>query len=675
MSSKIRVALVHQGIWDMEKLSMPLALGYLKAYALQDQRIDEQVDFEIFNYRGADQPIRMIPEVLVAQPPDILACSVFGWNFRNFGQLATTFRQIRPQGWTVFGGTHVALQAERVFRLYPDVDIVVNGEGEITFAHLLRAYLDGRTKHDLADIRGISFRNADGELITTDPEPRIKDLDTIPSPFLTGAIPLVDEQGEFLYDAVTLETNRGCPYSCAFCYWGGATGQKIHSFSPERLAAEVELFGQLRVQNICLADSNFGMLAADQKFLEAFLQARSRHRFPRSLTASWAKNKGKTFYEIVRTMRQAGLQADFTLAIQTLAEPALKTSRRQNMAINKFEDLCEWLHKEGLGAYAEMIWGLPGETYDSFLEGYDKVARLVPRIATYSNLLLPNTAYDLERVEHKFVTIRGSEYDFEYILEHATMTLADNRRMHAFIFWARIIGEFMFFRYIWIPLRERCGLSQSQVLLNLNAWIETQADTPAAAALLACRNDVIANLDASRIGRPLRMIHHDVAVVRQQQDFDHLFERWWNEAIVPFVPEDLRPVMNEIFRYERIMRPVHEDRGRVEGFEIEELDDIPYFVRRGVTFQFDVVGASRPGALEAGPPPPSPQPPVDYFYQVGFSEHIDNHEIVVDYAAKTREDIQVESVLRSQGMIAEEKDRHVAGLPDASMRKRLNVVT
>lgn len=668
MSSKVRVALVHQGIWDMEKLSMPLALGYLKAYAQQDENIRNAVEFEIFNYRGADQPIRMVPEVLIAQPPDILACSVFGWNFRNFGQLATTFRQIRPQGWTIFGGTHVALQAERVFRLYPDVDVVVNGEGEITFANLLRAYLAGRSRHDLADIRGISFRTASGEIVTTEPEPRIKDLDTIPSPFLTGAIPLVDDHGEFLYDAVTMETNRGCPYSCAFCYWGGATGQKIHAFSPERLAAEVELFGRLRIQNICLADSNFGMLPADQMFLEAFLRTRSEHRFPRSLTASWAKNKGKMFYELVRTMRQAGLHADFTLAIQTLDPEALRTSRRQNMAINKFEDLCEWLHREGLGAYAEMIWGLPGETYESFLRGYDKVARLIPRIATYSNLLLPNTAYDHERYEHKFVTIRGPDYDFEYILEHATMSLNDNRRMHAFMFWARVLGEFMFFRYVWAPLRERCGLSQSMVMLDLDAWIGTQVDDPAAIALRSCRDDIVSNLDGSRMGRPLRLLHQDPAVSR-------LFERWWSESILPRAPEDVRPFLQDLFRYEAIMRPVHEERARIEGLEVETVDEIPYFVRRDVTFAFDIARMIGPGADHTAPPVASPQPALDYLYQVGFSHHIDNHEIVVQFSAKTREEIRVESLLRKRGAVTEQRDRHVAGLPDASLRKNLAVVS
>lgn len=666
MPSKINVALVHQGIWDMAKLSMPLALGYLKAYALGDGEIRNAVDFRIFNYRGADQPILMVPEVLLERPPDILACSVFGWNFRNFGQLATTFRQIKPDGWTIFGGTHVASQAERVFRLYPDVDVVVNGEGEITFANLLRAYLAGRSQHDLGDIRGVSFRRETGEIVTTNAEPRIMDLDTIPSPFLTGALPLFDEEGEFLYDAVTMETNRGCPYKCAFCYWGGSIGQKIRAFSGQRMRQELELFGQMRIQNICLADANFGMLPADQEFLEAFLETRSRHHFPRMLTTSWAKNKGKRFYDIVRTMRQAGLHADFTLAIQTLDPEALRTSRRQNMALNEFENLCEWLHNEGLGSYAEMIWGLPGETYESFLSGYDRMARFVPRIATYSNLLLPNTAYDKERAEHKFVTIRGQDYDFEYILAHVTMTLDDNRRMHAFMFWARIIAEFMFLRYLWIPLRERCHWSQSRILLDLNAWIETQENDPAAVALLSCREEVVSNLDASRTGRPIRLLYQHPAV-------PSLLERWWNESILPHAKPELRPFLRELFRYESIMRPVHEDTAIAEGLEVESIDDTPYFVRRGVTFNFDVALAISPGADTKTPPQPSRQPPIDYLYQVGFSQHIDNHEIIVQYRAKTRDEIRAESSLRNQGLVQQERDRHVVGLPDSTMRRRVSV--
>ena len=44
---------------------------------------------------------------------------------------------------------------------------------------------------------------------------------------------------------------------------------------------------------------------------------------------------------------------------------------------------------------------------------------------------------------------------------------------------------------------------------------------------------------------------------------------------------------------------------------------------------------------------PSRQAPVDYLYQVGFSQYIDNHEIVAQYRARTREEIHTESLLKS----------------------------
>jgi hypothetical protein len=75
-------------------------------------------------------------------------------------------------------------------------------------------------------------------LITTPQPPRIADLSEISSPILSGSIPLVDVHGEFRYDVALMETNRGCPYNCAFCYWGGATGQKVRTFPRERLQQE-----------------------------------------------------------------------------------------------------------------------------------------------------------------------------------------------------------------------------------------------------------------------------------------------------------------------------------------------------------------------------------------------------------------------------------------------------
>src|SRR5262249_35607263 len=158
-----------------------------------------------------------------------------------------------------------------VFRMFPEVDVIVNGEGELVFRDLLTAHLDGVSSQDLGDIAGISYRDQKGEVQTTPERPRLENLDIIPSPVLTGAIELTDTAGRFRYDVALMETNRGCPYKCSFCYWGGAVGQRVKAFGRERLRAELEVFGRLQVHTVALCDANFGLLPIDEEFVDDFI--------------------------------------------------------------------------------------------------------------------------------------------------------------------------------------------------------------------------------------------------------------------------------------------------------------------------------------------------------------------------------------------------------------------
>ncbi|WP_434447386.1 radical SAM protein [Lentzea sp. E54] len=156
---------------------------------------------------------------------------------------------------------------------------------------------------------------------------------------------------------------------------GGATGQRIRAFSRERLRAELELFAKHKVHTIVLCDANFGILPIDAEFIDDMIEVRNQYGYPRALETSWAKNKSKLFFDIVRRMKEAGMRSSFTLALQTLSEDTLKTMNRHNMKVNEWEDLARWLDQEGLDCYAELIWGAPGETVESFMEGYDRLSR------------------------------------------------------------------------------------------------------------------------------------------------------------------------------------------------------------------------------------------------------------------------------------------------------------
>src|SRR5690606_17643270 len=121
--------------------AMPLAAGYLKATALADPVIREAAEIDISNFRGGTSWLRMASDLFGEQVAAMFACSVCGWTLPPFRGLAATCTPLNPGGLVVFAGTHVRIQADRTFRLSPEVEVVVNGEGERTFRELLHAWL------------------------------------------------------------------------------------------------------------------------------------------------------------------------------------------------------------------------------------------------------------------------------------------------------------------------------------------------------------------------------------------------------------------------------------------------------------------------------------------------------------------------------------------------------
>lgn len=103
-SARVTIGLVQQGIWDMPLESMPLASAYLKAMALADPVLQDRTDIRIHNFRGGVTNAAIANAIFGGDLPDLLAFSVLGWNYRSFGELAATYKQLKPDGWVVFGG-------------------------------------------------------------------------------------------------------------------------------------------------------------------------------------------------------------------------------------------------------------------------------------------------------------------------------------------------------------------------------------------------------------------------------------------------------------------------------------------------------------------------------------------------------------------------------------------
>lgn len=344
----------------------PLALGliFASAAAYDGGRLNTHYDF----YPSwVDDPPRI---ERIAAEPGVFMFSNYIWTFERCLETSRRVKEINPHNVTVHGGPSTPrypADTQEFFRLHPHVDVTVRGEGEATAVALLDALRgavgDGPANLDvLRDVAGLAYRDGD-TVVETAPRERISNLDTIPSPYLTG---LFDAYASVPELPVTLETNRGCPYGCTFCDWGSATLSRIRAFDLERVFAEIEWCGQHQVSSIGIADANFGIWSRDVAIAEKIAEMRREHGYPGTVGFNNAKNTVKHLREILALLVGAGLTTDGLLALQSMDQPTLDAIDRSNIKLEKYEELSIEMRRAGLRLAVDILFGLPGQTLASF---------------------------------------------------------------------------------------------------------------------------------------------------------------------------------------------------------------------------------------------------------------------------------------------------------------------
>ncbi len=323
--------------------------------------------------------------------PPVAGLSVYTWNAAEFSALARQIRLHCPGVVVVAGGPHVQQAGDWLGS--EAIDVVVLGEGELTFQQLLdtpRSRWEG--------IPGIAWLDSIGMLRRSAPRPRQLRLEELPSPF--EVVELTDAEGRPLYDAVSYETSRGCPFRCAFCEWGtGAIGTKMLSFPLERLRRDWELIVKAGIPNIWLADSNFGALKDDLEKARIVCDLKERYGLPRSFATSWSKKHSPRVQEIVLLLNSHGLLPFYQLALQTLTPRALELCHRENMSANEYEPIAQRMAEAGVPVSAELIWGLPGDDLASFEANLGRLLAVFPDINIFGYTLLPGTEFFERRDE------------------------------------------------------------------------------------------------------------------------------------------------------------------------------------------------------------------------------------------------------------------------------------
>jgi len=346
-----------------DQIHFPYSIGRLVTYVKTNKNINSQFKFDrTFIFR--DQLNNYVEQ---SYDSDILLCSCYVWNWEVTKQLAKKVKATNPNCLIIFGGPQVPNRTENFFEENPFVDIIVHGEGEIVLENILTAYIKDK---DFSKINGIEMKD-----YRTPPNPRIKDVNILPSPYLTNLIlDLVEQKTDIKYIAAW-ETNRGCPYPCTFCDWGSLTNSKVTNWSEEQLLKEIDWFAQNHITYIDCCDANFGIFQErDYRIASKLKEVALKTGYPEKFRAAWAKFASEKIIPIAKQLQEGKVLKAVSLALQSLDEETLEIVKRANIKFDNFSELTETFRKNKIPTYTELIMGLPGETLESWKKGLEILA-------------------------------------------------------------------------------------------------------------------------------------------------------------------------------------------------------------------------------------------------------------------------------------------------------------
>jgi len=373
---------------------IPYSIGCLWSYASQFEDIKQNVDLKdiIFRRENVDTLVDRLED------PDIIAFSCYMWNWEWSKAVAQRVKQRYPKCKIVFGGPQVTdrPEEEEFFKHHKYVDSISLAEGEQSFTDILRNLISGKLIEKIYNY------------------PRLDELD-IPSPYLTGVFEKIIADNLGVLWNGTLETNRGCPFACTFCDWGGLTYSKLKKFPEEKVLQELHWMAHNKMDYVTIADANFGVFTdRDMKFTEELVELQKEFGYPQVVDATWYKNSSEEIMEIVKKFISSGFNRGLTLSVQSMDMDVLEEIKRRNMEFSNLKHIFDICNREQIPSYTELILGLPKETFESWSKGLCDVIEMGQHNAIESWLaqLLENAHLNTpgQRTEHEIDTVVVKDY-------------------------------------------------------------------------------------------------------------------------------------------------------------------------------------------------------------------------------------------------------------------------
>ena len=333
------------------------AVYSLRAYAQAALGDQPEVGIEIAEYT-INQNTENILADIYRHRPDIAAFSCYIWNWNTIQELLPELPKLLPDTKLWLGGPEVSFHAEKILAQYTQLTGIMVGEGEETFTQLVRFY--HAPKGQLQDIPGLVLPQG-----RTQPR-ELTDMSKLPF--------LYEDLGKFQNRIIYYESQRGCPFRCAYCL--SAIDKSVRLRDIETVKKELQYFLDHKVSQVKFIDRTFNCNAAHALAIWRYLLENDNGvtNFHFEIAADLMTEDE---LEVLKQMRPGLIQLE--IGVQSTNEQTLHAINRY-MSLEHLRQVVDKIHSfHNIHQHLDLIAGLPYEDYDSFVTSFNDVYAMRPQ--------------------------------------------------------------------------------------------------------------------------------------------------------------------------------------------------------------------------------------------------------------------------------------------------------
>lgn len=368
-----------------------LALRYLKAYGEAHGQAYDIVEYTI------NMPVLHILGDITEHDIDVLGFACYIWNIEMTLHVVDMVKAVRPDIKIVLGGPEVSFTADELLERCPNIDYIVQGEGEEAFHALVTALQVGNDGLDPV-IPGVRGRR-DSSILGSLEAVEVSDLSSIPFPYTE------EDMEDLEHKIIYYESSRGCPFSCQYCLSGNKN--TVRFFPQERTLEELQWFIDHGVKQVKFVDRTFNCAPHHHRPLMEFMRDSDTDmnfhlEMEPELMTEWETN-------ILCETPPGRIQIE--VGVQSTHKKTLDAINRYNDWPYIQKSIRPIIQAGRTHVHMDLIVGLPHEDFNRFGQSFNDLFSLQPHALQIGFLKLLKGSGVRQMREYKYVADPLAPYE------------------------------------------------------------------------------------------------------------------------------------------------------------------------------------------------------------------------------------------------------------------------